>query len=59
MSRWLLVLLGLAIAAAALYALVAGRELPLSESAPPLDDIDEASRHELERVLRDADRAEP
>jgi hypothetical protein len=46
-NRWLLVLVGLAVGAAALYALVPGEDLPL-------DDIDAASRQKLERVLRES-----
>jgi hypothetical protein len=51
-NRWLILSLGLAIAAGAAYALLAagpeGRE-------PPLDRIDEASRARLERLLHDAE----
>jgi hypothetical protein len=46
-NRWLLVVIGLAVGAAALYAL-------LPNDNPPLDDIDAASRAKLERVLRES-----
>ena len=46
--RWLLASIGLLIGVAALYALLA------PESDAPLDDIDAASRAELERLLRDS-----
>jgi hypothetical protein len=48
-KRWLLVLVGLAVGAAALYALV-----PEPGEDAPLDDIDAASRQQLERVLRES-----
>jgi hypothetical protein len=48
-TRWLALLLGLGAAALALWAL-AGRR-----PAPPLDEIDAASRAQLEQVLRDAE----
>ena len=47
MNRLLLVLMGLAIGAGALYALVPGEQAPM-------DDIDAASRQRLERVLQDS-----
>ena len=52
--------LGLALAAAALYWLfAAGRPGPGDGGAgPPLDQIDDASRARLERVLREADEQE-
>ncbi|MEE9609228.1 MAG: hypothetical protein V3U03_15920 [Myxococcota bacterium] len=53
MTRWLLVALGLGIAGAALYALVEGGRGPR-----PLDEIDDASRARLDRVLRDAEQQE-
>jgi len=58
LNRWLLVLVGLGIAAAGLYALLGSSDLPFlaSGGAPPLDDIDAKSRARLERVRRDADR---
>lgn len=49
-NRWLILSLGLAIAAGAAYALLAG------EGSPPLDRIDDDSRARLERVLRDSER---
>jgi hypothetical protein len=48
-TRWLAVSLGLGAAALAVWALASRRP------APPLDDIDDASRARLEQVLRDAD----
>jgi hypothetical protein len=58
--RWWLVSLGIAIAAVALLALLRGGpgHLPGAEAAPPLDHIDADSRERLDRVLREADRAE-
>ena len=53
MKSWLILLIGLAIAAGAAYVLLGGRGAPV---APPLDDIDEASRARLERVLRESER---
>jgi len=54
--RWLLFIIGLAIAAAGIYALVdSGR---FAAADPPLDDIDSASRARLEEVLRKADAEE-
>ena len=47
MRRWLLAAIGLALGIAALVAL-------LRVEAPPLDDIDAASRAELERLLRES-----
>ena len=47
--RWLLAAIGLAIGLGALYAL-----LGVAPGAP-LDDIDAASRAQLERVIREAD----
>ncbi len=52
MTRGLLLILGLAIAAGAVYLLAAGVE---GEGAPQ-DDIDASSRARMERVLREADR---
>jgi hypothetical protein len=49
-TRWLALALGLGAAALAVWAL-ASRRPP----APPLDDIDDASRARLEQVLREAD----
>jgi hypothetical protein len=60
LGRWLLFVTALALAAAGGYALVGGgaRTLPVASGPPPLDEIDPASRARLERVLREADRAE-
>ena len=49
MTRWLAILLGLGAAALAIWALTVRR------TAPPMDDIDAASRQQLEKVLRDAE----
>jgi hypothetical protein len=56
--RWWLLPLGIAIAAVALLALLRGgpARLPVAIGPPPLDDIDDASRERLDRVLREADR---
>jgi hypothetical protein len=59
-NRWLLLVLGLAVAAAGLFAL-AGRDsfrLPVASGPPPLEEIDPADRARLEQVLHDADREE-
>jgi hypothetical protein len=48
-KRWLAILLGLGASALAIWALASRR------SDPPLDDIDAASRVQLEKVLRDAE----
>ncbi|GAF69255.1 unnamed protein product [marine sediment metagenome] len=57
--RWLLLPLGLGIAAVALYVLVSmGAGGPVASGPPPLDDIGDASRVRLERVLLDAERGE-
>ena len=60
MNRWLLLVLGLAVAAAGLFALAGGDSfrLPVASGPPPLEEIDAASRARLEQVLRDADREE-
>ena len=59
-NRWLLLLFGLAVAAAGLFALAGGDafRLPVASGPPPLEEIDAASRARLEQVLRDADREE-
>jgi hypothetical protein len=51
MMRWLVFSLGIAIAAGAIYLVVRndGQEMPL-------DEIDDASKQRLERVLREAER---
>jgi len=67
--RWLTVVVGVGVAAAALYALLsapgttrARRPAPPPVAAPaasaPLGDIDDESRARLEQVLREADRDE-
>lgn len=62
--RWLTLVVGVGIAAAAFYALLATPPPPRSASAPPAvsapahDTIDEASRARLERVLRDVEAGE-
>jgi len=48
-TRWLALLLGFGATALAIWALVSRRP------APPLDDIDAASRAQLEQVLRQAE----
>jgi hypothetical protein len=51
--------LALGIAGLALYVLVTlGPTGFATDGSPPLDDISDASRQQLERVIRDADRAE-
>ena len=57
MSRWLLLPLGLGLTAVAVYLLAAGGPPPAQGIAPPLDDIDPASRARLERVLERAERS--
>ena len=54
--RWLLLPLGLGIAALGVYVAVqSSTRGPASVGPPPLDHIDDASRVRLERVLRDAE----
>lgn len=55
MKRWLALVLGIAIASLALYLLVA----PGDPAPPDVEEIDEASRDALERVLREAEESEP
>jgi hypothetical protein len=59
-NRWLLLVLGLAVAAAGLFVLAGSDSLllPVASGPPPLEEIDAASRARLEQVLRDADREE-
>lgn len=59
-NRWLLLVLGLAVAAAGLFALAGGDSLllPVASGPKPLEDIDADSRARLEQVLRDAEREE-
>ncbi len=54
--RLLLLSFGLAVAAAALYALVSNTSAPPVASSPPSAEIDDASRAKLERVLEQAER---
>jgi hypothetical protein len=57
LKRWLTVVVGVGVAAAAFYALLATPPSPRSgsgPSAPAREDIDDASRDRLERVLREA-----
>ncbi len=62
--RWLTVVVGVGLAVAALYALLATPPMPRSASAPPAvsapahEEIDAASRARLERVLREAEARE-
>jgi len=54
--RWLVLPLALGIAALALCVLVTlGWEGPVASGPPPLDEIDDASRARLERVIREAE----
>ncbi|MEE8507488.1 MAG: hypothetical protein V3T07_00360 [Myxococcota bacterium] len=55
MTRWLILVLGLSIVAGTLY-WVLPEELPQVSAAPP-GEFDATSRANLERVLREADRA--
>lgn len=55
MKRWLALAVGIAIASLALYLLVA----PGDPAPPDVEEIDEASRAALERVLREAEESEP
>jgi hypothetical protein len=58
LRRWWLLCVGIAIAAVALAALLRGGPArPIAAGPPPLDHIDDASRAQLDRVLREADRA--
>ena len=65
MIRWLTVIVGVGLAAAALVALLGKPPAPdLDRTAqgapepPPHEEIDDASRARLERVLREADARE-
>jgi len=53
LKRWLALLLGVGLAAAALFALVSAR--PLRPGRSSEREIDAASRAKLERVIRSAD----
>jgi hypothetical protein len=48
LTRWLALALGLGAAALAIFTLA-------RRPAPPMDDIDDASKAKLEQVLRDAE----
>lgn len=52
MKRWLVVAVALALAAGAFLVLV---QREPSAGGPPLDEIDDASRERLERLLREED----
>ena len=49
--RWLVLPIGLVIAAAALYAVVSLDSVGFQEIEPPMDEIDDRSRAKLERVM--------
>jgi hypothetical protein len=53
LKRWLTLVLGVGLAAAALHALLSR---PRDGKLPTHDDIDGASKARMERVLRDAER---
>ncbi len=59
-KRWLVALLGIALAVAAFFAVATGRRAALRAKPPPNPlphaEIDDASRAQLERVIRDAER---
>ena len=55
MIRILALVLGLALAAVAVFVLTSGGPGALREVEPPLDEIDDASRAKLERVLEAAE----
>jgi hypothetical protein len=55
-KRLLALILGLAVAAAALYVLLSGRPTSREANEPPSAEIDAASRAKLERVLEAAER---
>jgi len=59
LRRWLLFAVALALGAAGLFAIVEGRDRlrPADSVSPPLDDIDDASRRQLDRLLRDSEPA--
>jgi len=59
-KRWLVALLGIALAIAAFLAVATGRRpVRTAPQAPlPRAEIDDASRAQLERVIRDAEREE-
>jgi hypothetical protein len=54
-TRLIALIVGLVAAAAALYTLGLGGGDVSAVSGPPLDEIDAASRAQLERVLREAE----
>jgi hypothetical protein len=53
--RWLVLPLALGIGAAAFYVLATGGASDRRGDGRPLDEIDEASRQSLDRVLREAE----
>lgn len=59
-NRWLLLVFGLAVAAAGLFALAGGESLrlPVASGPPPLEEISAPDRARLEQALRDAEREE-
>jgi hypothetical protein len=59
-KRWLVALLGIALAAAAFLAVATVRRPArlAPHAPPPRAEIDDASRAQLERVIRDAEREE-
>ncbi|HBZ70636.1 MAG TPA: hypothetical protein DEP35_13255 [Deltaproteobacteria bacterium] len=63
MKRWLVAVLGIALAVAAFFAVATGRRAALPAkphpNALPHAEIDDASRAQLERVIRDAEREGP
>jgi hypothetical protein len=58
--RWLFFAVALAIGVAGLFAIIEGRGRlqPADSVSPPLDDIGDASRRQVDRVLRESDRSE-
>lgn len=58
MRHWLVLSLGLAVAAAAGYAIVSVSTPRGAPAGDPLDRIDDPSRDRLERVLREAEPTE-
>jgi len=62
-KRWLVALLGIALAVAAFLAVATARRAVLSAKPRPNPlphaEIDDASRAQLERVIRDSEREEP
>ena len=62
MKRWLVVLIVLVLAGAAFFAVATGRRTPVPAKPPgnplPHAEIDDASRAQLERVIRESEREE-